>query len=287
MEIETKYKYIHKAKENRMGFDIFAKKRLIMDLQFKDKFFIVCGAGSGFGRAISERLLSEGAQVLAIARTEKVLVEFKQAFPENLQILVGDISHEQTQDRLLQLCNTTLPEGIVFNAGGPPAAAFDELDLPAWDEAYRSVLRWKIELLQRLLPLFRKQKYGRLLFIESVSVKQPVENLILSNAFRMAVVGMVKTLANELAAENITLNILAPGYHDTAAMQRLFVKKASVEGISEAQAKEDFTKQIPVAKMGQAKDFASLAAWLLSPHAQYVTGQTISHDGGLVKGVFG
>ena len=131
------------------------------------------------------------------------------------------------------------------------------------------------------------QNYGRIVFIESVSVKQPVENLVLSNALRAAVVGLMKSLSQDVAHQNITLNMIAPGYHNTAAMQRLFKKKADIENITLEEAKTIFERQLPVGRMGEADELARLACWLLSPLSRFVTGQTISHDGGMVKGLFG
>jgi 3-oxoacyl-[acyl-carrier protein] reductase len=103
-----------------------------------------------------------------------------------------------------------------------------ETNLDDWDTAYNSLLRWKVELIKALLPTFQNQNYGRIVFIESMSVKQPVANLVLSNSLRLAVVGFVKTLSQEVSKDGITVNILAPGFHDTPAAQRLFVKRSEV-----------------------------------------------------------
>ncbi len=118
-------------------------------------------------------------------------------------------------------------------------------------------------------------------------MKQPVENLVLSNSLRAGVTGFVKTASQEMASQGITMNILSPGYHDTAAMQRLFAKKAEVENITETQAQANFEQSIPVKRMGKAQEIAVLAAWLLSPLSGFTTGQSFSHDGGLVRGLFG
>jgi 3-oxoacyl-[acyl-carrier protein] reductase len=266
---------------------IFVSNTQEMDLKIKDSFFIVTGAGSGFGRAIAEQLLNDGAEVLAVARTLEVLESFKAQQQVKLNILTGDITQSSVQQKVVKFCEGRILSGLVVNAGGPPAGSFLETKLSDWDEAYRIVLRWKVDFVQQMLPVFIQQNYGRILFIESVSVKQPVENLVLSNSLRPAVVGFVKSLAADLARNNITLNILAPGYHNTAAMKRLFKKKSELTGISIDEAKEVFEQQIPVGKMGEAFEMASLASWLLSPLSRFTTGQTFSHDGGLVKGLFG
>lgn len=258
-----------------------------MNLNIKEKLFIVCGAGSGFGRATAEKLLEEGARVVAVARSAEVMNAFAAQYPDKLSCITGDISLETTQHRVIEQCGSTAIDGLLVNAGGPPAMSFLESKMDDWDQAWLQLIRWKVAFVKKIIPLMQAHAYGRIVFVESVSVKQPVENLVLSNSLRMAVVGFVKTLSTEVAAHNITLNILAPGYHNTAAMQRLFAKKAKVMQITEQEAKQRFEQSIPVGKMGEAYEMAELAAWLLSPNSRYVTGQTFSHDGGIVKGVFG
>ncbi len=258
-----------------------------MNLDLDNRLFIVTGAGSGFGRAVAETLLKEGAQVIAVARTESVLLDFQAQWSENLEILAGDITQTETQQKVFDAIQGRFLSGVLVNAGGPPAKNLDELVAADWDEAYRQLVRWKIQFVQGILPFFRNQSYGRLLFIESISVKQPVENLILSNTFRPAIVGFVKTLSQDFASQNITMNILAPGYHDTAAMHRLFKKKAEMENTTVEAARKVFEESIPVKRLGKADELSSLAAWLLSDKSAFLTGQTISHDGGGVKGIFG
>jgi 3-oxoacyl-[acyl-carrier protein] reductase len=258
-----------------------------MDLQLNNQFFIVCGAGSGFGRAIAERLVTEGASVLAIARREETLIQLKTLNPSAIEILPGDIFNAEFLDELMLELNGRIPNGVLVNAGGPPAKSFRETQLKDWDEAYHNLLRWKVDLLQRLLPRFIKMAYGRILMVESISVKQPVPNLILSNSLRMAVVGMAKTFSNEVGSKGITINIMAPGYHDTPAMERLFAKRAEVLGVSVEEARQLFEKELMTGRMGDPDEFAMLAAWLLSPLSGYITGQTFSVDGGLTKFVFG
>jgi len=148
-------------------------------------------------------------------------------------------------------------------------------------------MRWKVELVMALLPKFKKQRFGRVVFVESISVKMPIPNLVLSTAFRMGVVGFVKTLSNEVGKEGITLNVMAPGYHETDAVKRVLQKKSEVESLSYEDIQRNLEKNIPVGRMGQADEFASMAVWLLSPLSGYVTGQTISVDGGVMSGSFG
>lgn len=258
-----------------------------MDLKIVNNYFIVCGAGAGFGRAIAEQLAENGAYVLVISRTEEKLVSLVNSYPANIEYICGDIMTDTIQQNALGWVGERKLSGIVFNAAGPPAGGVDGVDMGKWDEAWLNIVRWKINFVYKLLPYFRKQKYGRMLFIESVSVKEPVANLVLSNAMRPAIVGFASTLSQEVAGDGITVNILAPGYHNTAAMERLFVKKAELEGITLSEAKKAFEKDIPVGAMGEPHEMATLASWLLSPLSRYVTGQTITHDGGMVRSIFG
>ncbi len=258
-----------------------------MDFQLENRYFIVTGAGSGFGRAIAKALAGEGAKVLAVSRTEEKLKTLKEQFPDFIDCIAGDIMSESIQDETISRLGAGSLSGALINAGGPPAGRFDEISMEQWEEGWRTVVKWKIALTKKLLPFLRQHQYGRLVYIESVSVKQPVENLVLSNALRPAVVGFVKTLSQEIASEGITANILAPGYHSTAALERLFVKKSQLEKITPDEAKRSFENEIPVGKMATPEEMAPLALWLLSPLSRYVTGQTFSHDGGIVQGFFG
>lgn len=245
--------------------------------------FVVTGSTSGFGRAIASVLLSEGANVILNARGEENLKAFQSDFPNKAEILVGDITSDATISELIRKIGQRQLSGILINAGGPPASSFLATEMQEWDQAYQSVLRWKVKLTKAVLPLMQNNNYGRIVYIESASVKQPIENLVLSNSLRLAVVGFVKTLSQEIAREGITLNVVAPGYHNTSAMQRLFQKKSDLSGLSIAQAKEVYEKQTMVGNLGEADDLATLAVWLLSPVSKYVTGQTITIDGGLVS----
>ncbi|MBN2616377.1 MAG: SDR family oxidoreductase [Bacteroidales bacterium] len=256
-----------------------------MDLKIKGQYFLVGGAGSGFGRSVALALAAESAHVLAVSRTREKLESLKDSYPDTIDILAADLSNEDSHQEIENYFHSKPLAGIFVNAGGPPAGGAFEVTMDQWDVAWNTVVRWKISLVQRLIPLLEKNQYGRILFLESVSVKQPVPSLILSNALRPAVVGYAKTLSQEVASMGITVNVMAPGYHETAAMDRIFQKKTELEGISVAKAKEVFTKEIPVGTMGDPNDLASLSVWLLSPHARFVTGQTIAHTGGSDKGL--
>jgi len=254
-----------------------------MNLNLNNKLFIVPGATSGFGHSILKQLLEEGAKVIGIARTQEKIDELEMQFSKNLETICGDISESETIQKIFEKVNGRELSGVLVNAGGPPAKSFIETNLNDWDDAYQMLLRWKVEFVHTFLPVFQKQGFGRFVFIESSSVKQPVENLVLSTSLRLAVVGMMKTLSGEHAHEGITFNVMAPSYHDTPAVNRLFEKKASNLNISFEEAKAQVADHIAVGKMGNPDDFASLAVWLFSEKASFVTGQVYALDGGVIK----
>lgn len=258
-----------------------------MDLELKDQHILVCGASSGFGRAIADRLLEEGATVAAVARRGELLEELRDEYPQSVTAITGDLTADETIDKIMQHVHQKPVQGAVINAGGPPAKGAQETTIEEWDEAYQLVMRWKVNLALRLVPLWKKEQYGRLLFVESHSIKQPIPNLVLSNAFRAGIAGFAKTLSQEIAKEHITVNILAPGAHNTPAIERVIQKRADDEGISNEEARQMMEQGIPVGRMGEGEELARLAAWILSPHAGYVTGQTFNHDGGANKSLFG
>ena len=258
-----------------------------MDLELRDQRFVVCGASSGFGRAVAEQLLEEGAKVIAIARRKSTLNELVRKYPESADCITGDLQKASVHNQIEHAIGSNPLHGIVFNAGGPPTGSALSTKMKQWDDAYHLVVRWKIELALRLIPRLVSRKYGRVLFIESQSVKQPVENLVLSNAMRLAIVGFAKTLSREIATYGVTVNIIAPGSHDSPAIERVVNSVAERKKISVWEAKETISEAIPVGRIGKPEELASLAAWILSPHSGFVTGQTISHDGGNINFVFG
>ena len=258
-----------------------------MDFQVKDRLFAVTGATSGFGAAIAHALLLEGASLIVNARQPEGLEKLQQQYGSRVEILQGDITTDAVIADMFRKIGSRLLDGMVINAGGPPAKSFAETQMSDWDAAYASILRWKVKITHELLDKMGPQQYGRIVYIESAAVKQPIENLVLSNSMRLAVVGFVKTLSQEIAHMGITANVLAPGYHATPAMERLFEKKSMLLGISPNEAQTLFEKESLTGKLGDPADLASLALWLLSPHAAFITGQTISVDGGLIKGTMG
>jgi len=258
-----------------------------MDLQLKKQTFCVGGATSGLGRAIVMRLVAEGANVIGVARGQEKLDALAAEVGEQFTPYAADLTDATAVKVLGEHLAQTGVTGCVFNAGGPPTGRIEELEMKDWDQAYASTFRWKIQLTEALLPALRRKGYGRLLFLESVSIKQPIDNLVLSNAMRAAVAGFVKTLSREVGEDGITANVLAPGYHATPRITAVLEKSARMQGISLEETEAGFTAETATKKLGDPKDFADMAAFLLSPQARYITGQTITVDGGLVRHITG
>jgi len=165
---------------------------------------------------------------------------------------------------------------LVTNTGGPPAGKFEELEQEQWDKAYQQLLVSANRLVRGFLPGMKKQHWGRIISITSQAVKQPVENLILSNSIRASVVGLMKTLANELGPYNITVNNVMPGYTQTSRLTRLISSNPSFSTALE---------EIPLGRFGQPEEFAAAVTFLASERASYITGVSLAVDGGWIKSI--
>lgn len=254
-----------------------------MDLLINNQSFLVGGCTAGFGLATTKALLKEGATVIGIARKPEGLVKLKSIYSSSFIPLQGNITHSDIINKAAILAKENDISGILINAGGPPAMSFEETRLSDWDDAYRSLLRWKVELIHKLIPHFKEKQYGRIVFIESSSVKQPIENLVLSTSLRLAVVGMMKTVSQEVSGQNINFNMIAPGSHNTSAINRLIEKKSHITGVDMETMRQNFINDIPAKQFGNPDHLGSLATWLLSPLAEFVTGQVYGIEGGAIK----
>lgn len=252
------------------------KDQKIMELGLKGKYFLVTGASSGFGKAVSIALINEGAHILINARREAELKEIKNLAPMQVDYIAADISIPLEQDQVLNTLGDKILHGAFINAGGPPAKSAMETKLKDWDDAYKSLVRWKVRIAKKLVQRMMGSEGGKLVFLESISVKQPVPNLVLSNAMRMAIVGYVKTLSSEVADQNIFMNILAPGYHNTAAMDRIIAKKADVLQISMEEARKKLKPKHQMAR------WVTLKIWPIWHYSCFLNTQIILTDKPLV-----
>ena len=261
-----------------------------MDLGLKGKVALVAASSRGLGRAVAEELAAEGASLVLCARDAQALAKTKDAIERNsggAQVLTVPADVAVASD-----VKSVVDSGVerfgqidilVTNAGGPPAGKFENITSEQWEQAVHLTLYSAIELARHVLPGMKERGWGRILNITSIAVKQPVENLILSNSLRAGVTGFARTLANEVAPAGITVNNIMPGYTRTERVEELAVMMAEKQGISSAEFKSRWEQEIPMKRLGEPREFAALAAFLVSERASYITGTSIQVDGGWIR----
>jgi 3-oxoacyl-[acyl-carrier protein] reductase len=251
---------------------------------------IVAASSRGLGKACALELAREGARVVICARNAAQLSETAEelrAGGGEVLPLAADLTDAAQIEHLVEetLRRYQRVDVLVTNNGGPPAGYFDDLDDEAWLAAHQLTLLSAVRLIRAVLPTMRAQRWGRIVNITSVSVKQPVDNLLLSNVYRPGVVGLAKTLSTQLATEGITVNNVAPGYTRTDRVLELARARADNEGSTVEEVVDDTTASFPMKRMGEPEELAALVAFLASERASYITGTTIQVDGGLAKGL--
>ena len=260
-----------------------------MDLGLKDKVALVAAASRGLGRAVAEELAAEGASLLLCSRSEqainKTAEEIAQTTGAKVLAVAADVSQKDEIVRLTQFGVERFGriDILVTNAGGPPAGQFESLSQEQWEAATRLTLFSAVELARQVLPGMKERRWGRILNITSIAVKQPVDNLILSNSLRAAVTGFARTLANEVAPFGVTVNNIMPGYTRTERVEELAHMMAEKAGTTPAEFVARWEKEIPMRRLGEPREFAALAAFLVSERASYLTGTSIPVDGGWIK----
>ena len=260
-----------------------------MDLGLKGKVALVAAASKGLGRAVAEELAAEGASLVLCARGDEALQATCAAIEKTTGVpvlgIAADVSNPADVARVVQAAMDRFGrvDILVTNAGGPPAGTFNTLDAGAWDAATRLLLTSVVELTRAVLPGMKAHGWGRILNVTSISVKQPVANLMLSNSLRAAVTGMARTLATEVAASGITVNNILPGYTRTERVVGLAEATAAKEGISADAATARWEAEIPMRRLGEPRECAALAAFLCSERASYITGTSIAVDGGWIR----
>lgn len=256
-----------------------------MDAGLRDRVAIVCASSKGIGRAAAEALGGEGARLVLCARDGERLRAAADAVRERTGAEVLAVPADLTQatdiDRVVE--RTRAHYGrldiLVNNTGGPPSGRFEVHDDAAWQTAFETLLLSVVRLTRLAIPEMRKNGWGRIVTVTSTSVKQPIPNLILSNALRAAVTGLSKTLSLELAPEGITVNTVAPG-------RILTDRLAQLHGGSLESARAHAAQGVPAGRVGDPSDMGNAIAYLCSEQARYVTGVTLQVDGGLVQSLF-
>jgi 3-oxoacyl-[acyl-carrier protein] reductase len=258
-----------------------------MDLGIRGKTALVTGASQGIGRAIALGLAQEGARVLLVARSveklERLVQEIKASGGE-AKAIPTDLSKGEELEGLLARIQSAGPiELFLANTGGPRPSPAQELSPMDFRQAADGLLYPLIRLVEGLLSGMKAQGFGRILAITSLAVKEPIENLALSNTLRAAVTGYLKTLSREVAPYGITVNMLAPGYTLTERVSEVFEYRAKEQGTSLEAALAQQARQIPAGRLGQPEEIADVALFLLSSRASYLTGQTVVVDGGFTR----
>jgi 3-oxoacyl-[acyl-carrier protein] reductase len=261
-----------------------------MDLGLRGRTAFVAAASKGLGRAIAEALAAEGVRIACCARSEGIsAVAAGIARIHGVETLgiVADITDAGAVSNAMEEAAARLGpiDILVTNAGGPPPGPFETHTAAAWQKAIELNLLSVVNLVRAALPAMKERRWGRILNVTSIAVKQPVENLILSNSVRAAVTGFARSLANEVGPFNITVNNLLPGYTKTERLVHLAESTAKAKGISVADAYSAWEKQIPMGRLGEPHEFAALAAFLASERANYITAQNIAVDGGWIRGL--
>lgn len=262
-----------------------------MDLGLKGRVVIVTGASQGMGRAAANAFAAEGAAVAICARNQKAL----QAAATDIQRVPGAQVFAQTADVTdFEAVKRFIAEVVrkfgridvcVANSGGPPAKNFLSTTPEEWQRAAEVNFLSFVNLAREVFPHMQRNHWGRFITITSISVKQPVPDLILSNAVRASVVGLVKSLANEFGKDGILVNNVAPGYTATERLNELAGTRALAAGASLKEIYESWAAEIPLRRIGKPEEIADAIVWLASERASYITGQTILVDGGIYKGL--
>lgn len=262
-----------------------------MDLGLRDKVALVTASSRGLGKAVALRLAQEGAHVAICARGEEDLAraadEIRGAIGQRVLAVPADVSAAGAADALVE---ATLDEFgrldiLVVNAGGPPPGKFLDFTPQDWENIVQLTLMSAVRLCRAAAPVLKEQDGGTILFMTSITVKQPLPNLVFSNSLRLAVTGLMKTLTDELAPSGVRVNAICPGWTRTARVNQLLEDRAQRAGTTVQAEAGKVSANIPLGRMGTPEEFATVAAFLVSEAASFVNGVNLLVDGGMYRGM--
>ena len=260
-----------------------------MDTGLKNKTVLITASSMGIGKAAAELFAEEGCRVTISSRSKENLLSTSKELKEKYNIepfwSVCDLNKQKDIENTFTAVSNHFGniDILVNNCGGPVPGLFQQLDEEDWNFAYEQVLLSSVRFSKLVLPGMMAKNWGRIINLTSISVKQPIDNLILSNSFRAGVTGFTKSLSNEVAKFNITVNNVAPGMTLTGRLYELAVVEAKEKGKSHEEILVEMAKRVPLNRLAKPEEIAAVVVFLASKQASYVTGVTIQVDGGFIK----
>jgi len=262
-----------------------------METGLKNRVAIVAASSQGIGRATAEAFAAEGCRVAMCARTAQTLAAAADKIRKQYSVEVLDQTLDVTNAEAVRrfvdavVAKFGSADICVTNAGGPPAKGFLATSLEEWQRAVDLNFLSAVYFAREVIPHMQRKHWGRIITITSITTKQPVADLVLSNAVRAAVVGLVKSLANEFGKDGILVNNVGPGYTATDRLKELAKSRSAALGKAEKEIFEGWAADAPLKRLGEPREIAETIVWLASERASYITGQTVLVDGGLYKGL--
>lgn len=263
-----------------------------MDFGIKGRVALVGGASQGIGRACAASLAAEGARVVICARREDVLEqtakELRDETGGHITAIAGDLGKEHGVDGVLAETRSSVGDIdiLITNTGGPKPGKFADLSEPDWDAGYELLLKSVIRLMRGVLPGMQARHWGRIIGVTSVAVREPIENLLLSNVFRVGVTALYKSVSREVAKDGVTLNTVLPGLTDTERLRDLYGAQAEGQGVTLEAMMDKMAKTLPLKRLTRAEELGKVVAFLASDAASAITGSAIAIDGGQLRCVF-
>jgi 3-oxoacyl-[acyl-carrier protein] reductase len=262
-----------------------------MNLGLKDRVALISASSQGIGRATAEAFAAEGCRVAVCARNQQTLQAAAEKIRKQHNVEVFAEAFDVTDAAAVSRFVAAVAEKFgsvdicVTNAGGPPAKGFLAVTLEDWQRALEANFLSTVYFAREVIPHMQRKRWGRIITLTSITTKQPVTDLVLSNAVRAAVVGLVKSLANEFGKDGILVNNVGPGFTATDRLKELAKARAASSGKSEQQVFDGWAADAPLQRLGDPREVAETIVWLASERASYITGQTVLVDGGMYKGL--